>query len=153
GRRPAAQSARVCPRAGPPDQARLPRRRLTCPLPIMPRHVETLPGPGLFISHHLHRKDTDMWVELTIPVPPLLTELCGYPGDARYVSLCWQPCGDECEYDDGRTSGTGSWGPYLAYTRHPAVAPALVPYDLGSSDARPKHLLLIDRAEQKAFVA
>ena len=52
-----------------------------------------------------------MWVELKIPVPPKLAELCGYAGGARYVGLCWQPCGDECELDDGRTSGTGYWGP------------------------------------------
>lgn len=94
-----------------------------------------------------------MWVELAIPVPPGLAELCGYPGEARHVGLCWQPCGDECEYDDGRSSGTGSWGPYLAYIRHPAVAPALLPYDLGSSDDEPRHLLLIDRTERRAFVA
>jgi hypothetical protein len=94
-----------------------------------------------------------MWVELTIPVPRNLAALCGYPGEARYVGLCWQPCGDECEYDDGRLSGTGSWGPYLAYTRHLAVGPALAAFDLGSSDAEPKHLLIIDQAERKAVVA
>jgi hypothetical protein len=94
-----------------------------------------------------------MWLELTIPVPPTLAELCGYPGEARHVGLCWQPCGDECEYDDGRLSGTGSWGPYLAYTQHPIVAPALAPFDLGSSDAEPKHLLVIDQTEHKAVVA
>ena len=36
-----------------------------------------------------------MWVELKIPVPPKLAELCGYPGGARHVGLCWQPSGDE----------------------------------------------------------
>ena len=36
-----------------------------------------------------------MWVELKIPVPPKLAELCGYPGEARYVGLCWQLYGDE----------------------------------------------------------
>jgi hypothetical protein len=94
-----------------------------------------------------------MWLELAVPVPPRLTELCGYPGDARYVGLCWQPCGDEVEYDDGQLSGTGSWAPYLAYVQHRAVAMALLPYDFGNSDAEAKHLLLIDRTEQKAFVA
>jgi hypothetical protein len=94
-----------------------------------------------------------MWVELTVPVPPGLAELCSYPGEARHVGLCWQPCGDECEYDDGRLSGTGSWAPYLAYTQHRAVAPALLSYDLGASDSEPKHLLIIDRVENKASVA
>jgi hypothetical protein len=94
-----------------------------------------------------------MWLELKIPVPPNLAELCGYPGAARYVGLCWQPCGDECEFDDGQMSGTGSWGPYLAYTQHRAVAAALAPFDLGNSDCEPKHLLIIDREGQKAVVA
>ncbi len=49
------------------------------------------------------------FVELPVPVPPNLAELAGYPGDARWVALCWQPCGDEAEYDDGRSSGTGRW--------------------------------------------
>jgi hypothetical protein len=69
------------------------------------------------------------------------------------VGLYWQPCGDECEYDDGRLSGTGSWATYLAYTQHTAVAGALLSYDLGSSDSEATHLLIIDRTEQKAYVA
>jgi hypothetical protein len=94
-----------------------------------------------------------MWFELAIPVPPGLAKLCGYPGDARYVGLCWQPCGDEVEYDDGQMSGTGSWGPYLAYTQHLAVGPTLIKLELGSSDAEPKHILIIDQAERRAFAA
>jgi hypothetical protein len=94
-----------------------------------------------------------MWLELDVPVPPGLARLCGYPGDARYVGLCWQPCGDECEFDDGCTYGTGSWGPYLAYTQHRAVAPALAGFNLGSSDAEPEHLLVIDGELRKAYVA
>jgi hypothetical protein len=94
-----------------------------------------------------------MWLELNVPVPPSLARLCGYPGEARYVGLCWQPCGDECEFDDGRSCGTGSWQFYLGFTQHRAVAPALAPFDLGSSDAEPTHLLVIDGQERKAFVA
>ena len=93
-----------------------------------------------------------MWIELTIPVPEAIAALCGYPGEARYVGLCWEPCGDECEYDDGRMSGTGSWGPYLAYTQHRAVGPALADFDLGSSDGEPRHLLIIDQEERRAIV-
>jgi hypothetical protein len=94
-----------------------------------------------------------MWIELTIPVPEGLARLCGYPGQARYVGLCWQPCGDEVEYDDGQTSGTGSWGPYLAYSQHLAAGPHLAPFDLGSSDSEPKHILIIDQQERTAVVA
>jgi hypothetical protein len=94
-----------------------------------------------------------MWTELKIPVPPNLAALCGYPGGARYVGLCWQPCGDECEYDDGRMAGTGCWGPYLAFFSHMAVGPVLAAFDFGSSDAEPRHILIIDQVEQKAVVA
>ena len=94
-----------------------------------------------------------MWVKLAIPVPLGIAALCGYPGEARYVGLCWEPCGDECEYDDGRVSGTGCWGPYLAYTQHRAVGPALAAYDLGSSDGEPRHILIIDQGERTAIIA
>jgi hypothetical protein len=94
-----------------------------------------------------------MWVDLDIPVPANVAALCGYPGEARYVGLCWQPCGDEVEYDDGRTAGTGNWAAYLAFTQHLAVGPLLAAYDLGSSDGEPEHILIVDQAERKAFVA
>src|SRR5947209_4402439 len=72
---------------------------------------------------------------LPVPVPPQLEEAIGLPDTAaRWVSLHWTPPGDTVVHDDGRTSGTGhGWG-WLAWARHPAVAPHLAPYDLGSSE-------------------
>ena len=91
--------------------------------------------------------------ELPLPVPPRLAEALGYPGAAAWVSFCWQPAGDEVEYDDGRLAGTGEGHAYLRYIRHRAVAPHLAPYELGSSDAPARHRLVLDRQERKLYVA
>lgn len=90
---------------------------------------------------------------LDIPIPPQIEAAVGLPDTpARYFAIYWHPCGDEANYDDGRSSGTGNWTGYLAYTRHPAVALALAAYHLGSSDQEATHWLLIDRRERRAFV-
>ena len=91
--------------------------------------------------------------ELPLPVPPRLAEALGYPGAAAWVSCCWQPAGDEGEYDDGQRAGTGEGQTYLRSTRHRAVAPHLAPYELGSSDAPARHRLVLDRLEGKLYVA
>lgn len=82
--------------------------------------------------------------ELPIPIPPQLLDALNYPGDARLVSLCWTSCGDTSWYDDGRSSGTGDAWSFLAYVRHPAVAPHLAGWDLGSSDEDGSHRLLLN---------
>lgn len=90
---------------------------------------------------------------LDIPVPPQLEAAVGLTDTpARFFAIYWHPCGDEACYDDGRSSGTGNWTGYLAFTRNPAVCLALAPFDLGSSDAEPEHWLLIDRKARRAFV-
>jgi hypothetical protein len=92
-------------------------------------------------------------ISLDIPVPPQIEAAVGLPDTpARYFALYWSPCGDEVNFDDARSSGTGTWTGYLAYTRHPAVAFALASFNLGSSDQEAEHWLLIDRRERKAFV-
>lgn len=93
------------------------------------------------------------WVRLSVPVPPRLAELIGYRGEARWVGFHWEPCGDESFYDDGRSSGTGSPWTYLAYVRHPAVAPEVVAFNLGSSDCEAEECLVLDRDEQSVYVA
>lgn len=82
-----------------------------------------------------------------IPVPPAFAETLGYPGDSRYVAFYWTPVGDELMYSDGQISGTGDDAPWLLWTRHLAVAPALLGFDIGSSDAQATHWLLLDRQE------
>lgn len=90
---------------------------------------------------------------LPVPVPPQLEHVVGYPGNARWVSLCWTCCGDSCWYDDGRTSGTGHpWG-YLGWVRHAVVAPSVAVADLGSSERDGTQRLVIDRVERRAYLA
>jgi hypothetical protein len=90
---------------------------------------------------------------LPISVPPQLEQVVGYPGDARWFSLCWTCCGDTVLYSDGRSSGTGhGWG-YLGFVRHSSVAPLLHDLELGSSEQDASDLLLLDRAERRAYSA
>jgi hypothetical protein len=90
---------------------------------------------------------------LPVPVPPQIEAAVGLPDTpARFFALYWHPCGDEANFDDGRSSGTGNWPGYLAFVRHPAVCLALAPFHLGSSDEEATHWLLIDRQERKAHV-
>ncbi len=93
------------------------------------------------------------WVRLTVPLPPRLAELVGHRGEARWVALNWEPCGDESCYDDGRNSGTGAPWPYLTFVRHRAVAPEVVAYNLGSSDGEATECLVLDQAEQVVYAA
>ena len=86
-------------------------------------------------------------------MPPQLEEAMGYPGDARWVRFTWHPCGDEAEYDDGLSSGTGDWMGFLAYVQHRKIAPRLAGYDLGSSDGEARHCLVLDRGERVLYVA
>ena len=90
---------------------------------------------------------------LHVPVPPLLAKAIGYSGRARYVAFHWTPYGDEAKYFDGSISGTGNWQAFLAYTQHPAVSPSLEDYDLGKSDTDAKHVLILDQATLKMFIA
>jgi hypothetical protein len=100
-----------------------------------------------------NNEDERAWAQLRVPVPPRLAELIGYRGTARWVAFRWEPCGDESFYDDGRTCGTGSPWPYLAFVRHAAVARKLVPYNLGSSDLEATETLVLDRTEQVLYAA
>ena len=89
--------------------------------------------------------------KLPIPVPPMLEKALDYPGDAEWVSFYWEMAGDEARYDDGRISADGEWDAYLYYTRHPAVAPYLASYDLGSSDGPGRHRLLLHRPTRTMY--
>lgn len=93
---------------------------------------------------------------LRIPVPPapILERAVGYQNqkNARYLSLSWEPCGDEVMVSDGIVSFTGHWPGYLAYVQYPLVALALFNYNLGSSEDFATHRLLIDLDLRQAFV-
>ena len=79
-----------------------------------------------------------------LTVPETFAAWLGYAGDRRWVAFCWG-AGDTVEYDDGVVGGRGHYGPWLLWSRHLAVAPALVGVDYGSSDSPPVHRVLLDR--------
>lgn len=91
---------------------------------------------------------------LPVPVPPeeLFERAIGYEGDADLLMLFWTPEGDEVMYDDGRAGGTGNWEPYLAFVRHPKVAPFLLGANLGSSDRYAEDVLLLRRRDRQLLV-
>lgn len=98
---------------------------------------------------------SDAFITLTIPVPPepVLENALGYTGQAQFFTTWWEPCGDEAMVSDGRTSATGEWQGFLAYTQHPLIRPALFGFDLGSSESEAEFWLVIDRQERKAWIA
>lgn len=82
--------------------------------------------------------------QVQLPVPPMLEAALGYAGEARYVAFYWG-AGDEVYWDTGWSSADGEWQGWLAFVRHPRVAPALVPYHFGDSDTPATHWLVLDR--------
>jgi hypothetical protein len=91
-------------------------------------------------------------IPLDVPVPPALTEVFGYRGQARFVGFHWEPSGDDVVFDDGRVFGTGDGWSFAAYRRHAAVAQHLEPYNLGYSDMDAMHALIIDRSHDLAGI-
>ena len=69
------------------------------------------------------------------------------------MGFFWSPLGDQLVTTDGRSSGTAQSWAFLSFRRHPAVAPLLEPFDLGSSEEGALHMLLIDRSANRASIA
>ena len=89
---------------------------------------------------------------LDIPVPPTLEEAICYPGNERYVALWWTRYGEDIVYDDGYRSGTGYSYGWLAFARHPAVAPILSMLDYVDYDREDRigtERLLLDRYQRR----
>lgn len=77
----------------------------------------------------------------------------GYDGDARFVAIWWEQCGDEAAYDDGRASLVGAWWPaYEMLVGHnfPLGHPAR--WLLGGSDVAATMKLLIERPTERAWL-
>lgn len=91
-------------------------------------------------------------IELTIPVPPapILERAIGYEGDARWIAMWWEPCGDMAMVSDGQISRTGYWEGYLTYVRH---CHQLQRFRLGSSDETALECLVFDRTSRRAYIA
>ena len=95
--------------------------------------------------------------QLDIPVPPapILEQAVGYENthNARYLSLWWEPAGDEAMVSDGFVTFTGHWAGYLAFIHHKLLYHHLAIYNLGSSDDPAEYRLVVDLQERKAYIA
>ncbi len=82
----------------------------------------------------------------------------GYDGQARFLAVWWESCGDEVVYGDGQVTATGHWLFFLHLTRelwgtplHLALNGAL--WALGSSEEPATHRLILDLQERRGYVA
>jgi hypothetical protein len=91
--------------------------------------------------------------QIDMPVPPNLSTVLGYRGDARFVGVRYTCLGDQVVFEDGQSSGTGQTWSFLAFKRHRAIDPFLRDADLGSSEEDGTEMLLIDTQERKASIA
>lgn len=88
---------------------------------------------------------------LLAPLWPRLPLAVGYRGPARWVAL--YVSSDQVIYNDGAGSASGDTSLFLAYKRHPAVAPHLAGAHLGSDDEDAREWLLVDQAQQLLYLA
>lgn len=98
-----------------------------------------------------------MLLKAPISVPAGWLKQFGYPGDRWFVSLYWEPCGDEACYDDGVSSACGmsdNWL-YLAFIRKPPLADWLDGNGirLGDSEHEAQHVLLVDAQTGDLYAA
>ena len=98
----------------------------------------------------------ETFTQLPIGAGPagLLEQAIGYTGPARFWATYWGS-GDEAYSCDGNVDATGDWTGFNAFTDHPAIASFLAQAhaDLGSSETRARHLLLIDRETRRVYLA
>ncbi len=76
----------------------------------------------------------------------------GYSGEARYVAIWWEQCGDEASWNDGRSSFVGAFWP--AYQELLGQLPFGHPahWLLGGSDIEATTRLVIDRRTEWAWL-
>lgn len=99
--------------------------------------------------------DTTYFVEIDEFVCPAeFWPALGYDGDARYVAIYWEQCGDEASWADGRRAFCGAhWPSYLALLKHNFSPGHPYHWLLGSSDAEAVFWLVVDREEGRAWLA
>src|SRR5690348_10859483 len=104
---------------------------------------DSMPGAAL--------EAPDTFMRLSVPLWPRLPVALGYTGGARWVAFYLAL--DTVTYNDGASSGTGDTSLFLAFKRHPVVAPHLAGADLGSADTEASEWLVVDRQEQVLYLA
>lgn len=86
--------------------------------------------------------------------PPEFWPALGYEGDARYVAIWWEQCGDEASWDDGRSSLVGAeWPAYQALIDHNLPLGHAARWLLGASDGEATMKLIIDRETERAWLS
>jgi len=97
-------------------------------------------------------------VHVLCSIPRNLHRAIGYDGPARWLALWWEPAGDELAWSDGASTFVGAnWIVAQPWLRGP-VAVDLAHYGMdswcyGSSDTVPTHRLILDLANQEAYIA
>jgi hypothetical protein len=88
-------------------------------------------------------------------LPPAFLERLGYHHGRRIVGVWWERSGDEVAFTDGAHGLVGAdHYVYWELTRQPRVRAWLSEHaiNLGNSEQRPTHWLLIDRATDRTYV-
>ncbi|NJO84556.1 MAG: hypothetical protein HC828_18485 [Blastochloris sp.] len=101
---------------------------------------------------------TDVFIPLDLPVPSHLAETFGYeaatPDVPRFIACHLAPGVPVIAMviADGLNQTLGYWEGFLGFVDHPAVAPALKSYHLGSCDRTATHALVVDRQTHQVTV-
>lgn len=93
----------------------------------------------------------DTFMRLAAPLWPRLPLALGYSGGARWVAFYINA--EKVHYHDGSGFGTGDTSLFLAYKRHPVIAPSLAGVPLGSADDEPRIWLVVDQMERLLYLA
>ena len=93
----------------------------------------------------------DTFQRLAAPLWPRLPVAVGYSSGARWVAFYIVL--DKVTYNDGASSGTGDTSLFLAFKRHPLVAPHLAGAQLGSVDTEASEWLMVDRQDLALYLA
>ena len=101
---------------------------------------------------------TDVFIPLDLPVPPHIDAVFGYeaatPEVPRFL-VCHLAPGCpviDMVIADGLHDTSGYWEGFLGFVDHPAIAPYLAPYHLGSTDCAATHALVVDRVTNQVTV-
>lgn len=85
--------------------------------------------------------------------PPEFWPAMGYTGDARYVAIWWEQCGDEASWSDGRSSVVGAeLSAYMELLGHNIPPGHPLRWRLGSSEDAAEFRLIIDRETERVWV-
>lgn len=88
---------------------------------------------------------------LAVPLWSRLLRAIGYQGAARWVALYMR--GNYLLHNDGAGTGTGDSSLFLAFKRHPLVAPHFAGAHLGNAEEEAREWLVIDTQQQILYLA